>query len=200
MGKNGGKPHDTILTLEEALTRFARKRVENAEAKTASAQASASISRIHYADPSPSLEREEDVGVGLEHPPGAAALDAPASVDAAKASSESVADIVAVIDGVPRTLEDLERIAAADEASREDFPESSDEPEFPEEETAEPAMAQGFVRNHSKRDFVLGAMGAALLVWVAILVTQVPIVNAWSRECLSSTNRESSRKRSPPLR
>src|SRR5713101_8143506 len=140
MGKNGGKPHDTILTLEEALTRFARKRVENAEAKTASAQASASISRVHYADPSPSLECEEDVGVGREHPPGAAALDAPAPVDAAKASSESVADIVAVIDGVPRTLEDLERIAAADKAFREDFLESSNEPEFPEE-NIEPAMA-----------------------------------------------------------
>jgi hypothetical protein len=177
MGKNGGKPHDTILTLEEALTRFARKRVENAEAKTASAQPSASISRVHYADPSLSLEREEGVGVGREHPPGAAALDAPASLDAAKASSESVADIVAVIDGVPRTLEDLERIAAADKASREDFSESSDEPKFPEEETAEPAMAQEFVRNHNKRDLVLGTMGAALLVWVAILVTRVPIVN-----------------------
>jgi hypothetical protein len=172
MGKNGGKPHETILTLEEALTRFARKRVENAEAKIASAQASASISRVHYADPSPSLEREEDVGVGREHPPGAAVLDAPASVDAAKASSESVADIVAVIDGVPRTLEDLERIAAADKEFREDLPESSDEPE-----SLDPAMAHEFVRNTSRRDFALGAMGAALLVWVAILVTRVPIVN-----------------------
>ena len=177
MGKNGSKPQDTILTLEEALKRFARKRIENAEAKDAAVPASASISRFHYADPSPLVKREEDVGVGREHPPGAAAFDAPDPVDGAKASSESVADIVAVIDGVPRTLEDLERIAAADKEFREDFPKRSDEPEFPEEETAEPAMAQEFVRNHGKRDFVLGAMGAALLVWVAILVTRVPIVN-----------------------
>jgi PDZ domain/BON domain len=172
MGKNGGQPQDTILTLEEALKRFARKRVENAEAKAAAAQASASISKVHCADFLRSLKRAEDVGIGREHPPGAAVLDAPPSVDAAKASSESVADIVAVIDGVPRTLEDLERIAAADKEFREDFPESSDEPEL-----LDPAMAHEFVRNASRRDFALGAMGAALLVWVAILVTRVPIIN-----------------------
>jgi hypothetical protein len=81
-----------------------------------------------------------------------------------------------VIDGVPRTLEDLERLAAADKAFHEDFPESANEPEFPEE-NIEPAMAHEFARSTSRRDFALGAMGAALLVWVAILVTRVPIIN-----------------------
>ena len=177
MGKNGGQPHDTILTLEEALKRFARKRIENAEAKAAAAHASAGISRVHYPDFSPSEEREEEVGIGREHPPGDAPVNAAGVRDAGQASSESVADIVAVIDGVPRTLEDLERLAAADKAFREDFPESPEKPEFPEEETVAPAMADGSGRNTSRRDFVLGAMGAALLVWVAILVTRVPIVN-----------------------
>ena len=199
MGKNGGKPQDTILTLEEALKRFARKRIENAETRVAAAPASAPVSKVRYADFSTSVKREEEVGVGREHPPGAAAPDAPiasaapvvqvapiASVktgplDAGKASSESLGDIVAVIDGVPRTLEDLERLEAADKAFQEDFPDPSAEPEFTgdaaDDETVEPAMAHAFVRNNSKRDFVLGAMGAALLVWVAILVTRVPIVN-----------------------
>jgi PDZ domain-containing protein/BON domain-containing protein len=183
MGKNGGKPHDTILTLEEALKRFARKRIENAETRNVTAPVSAPVSRVRYADFSPSVKREEDVGVGREHPPGdAAVVVAPAAIDAAKASSESLGDIVAVIDGVPRTLEDLERLEAADKAFSEDFPEHPTEPEFPEQEgledeTIEPAMAHEFVRNNSKRDFVLGAMGAALLVWVAILVTRVPIIN-----------------------
>src|SRR6202158_1799382 len=182
MGKNGGKPHDTILTLEEALKRFARKRLENAETRDAPAHPSSPVSKVRYADFSPSVKREEDVGVGREHPPGDAVPEAPAALDAGKAASESLGDIVAVIDGVPRTLEDLERLEAADKAFEEDFPESADETELPhqeatEDETIEHAMAHEFVRNNSKRDFVLGAMGAALLVWVAILVTRVPIVN-----------------------
>src|SRR4029077_11240963 len=100
MGKNGGQPQDTILTLEEALKRFARKRVENAEARAASAEPSAAGAKVHYADFSPSLKREDDVGVGREHPPDDVVVDAPviapAMVDAAPASSESTADIVAV--------------------------------------------------------------------------------------------------------
>jgi hypothetical protein len=184
MGKNGGQPHDTILTLEEALKRFARKRIENsAQTKDATVQGS----KVTYADFSPSIKREqekleEDVGIGREHPPGAAISEAPAVLDAAKSASESSADIVAIIDGVPRTIEDLEQIAAADKAFCEDFPESSDEPEFPqefpEEETTEPAMAHEIgAWNTSRRDFAFGVMGAALLVWVAVLVTRAPIFN-----------------------
>src|SRR5712664_3770362 len=145
MGKNGGQPQDTILTLEEALKRFARKRIENAELKNAAAQDSASSAKVHYADFSASLKREEEVGVGREDPPGAIVPEAPAVSEAANASSENPADIVAVIDGIPRTLEDLERLAAADKAFQEDFPGSSAEPEFPEE-NIEHAMAHDFAR------------------------------------------------------
>jgi hypothetical protein len=203
MGKNGGRPQDTILTLEEALKRFARKRIENADTKIAAAPASAPVSKVRYADFSTSVKREEDVGLaGADAAPAqlasAASVAPVASVksgpldagkpafktgplDAGKPALESMGDIVAVIDGVPRTLEDLERLEAADKAFQEDFPDPSAEPEFPEDATedeyVEPAMAHEFARNNGRRDFVLGAMGAALLVWVAILVTRVPIVN-----------------------
>ena len=174
MGKNGGKPQDTILTLEEALKRFARKRIENsAEKKEGAVQSS----KVRYADFSSSTKREEGVGIGREHPPGPAVPDARPVLDASKGDSASP-DIVAMIDGGPRTLEDLEQIAAADQAFREDFPDSSDEPEFPEDETVEPAMARELAsRDTRRRDFAFGVMGAALLVWVAILVTRAPIVN-----------------------
>jgi hypothetical protein len=114
---------------------------------------------------------KDEVGIGREHPPGPAASEPREVLDASKSASQSSEDIVAVIDGVPRTLEDLERLAAADKAFHADFPESSDEPEFPEDEADELPM-----RDTSRRDFAFGVMGAALLVWIAILVTRVPIV------------------------
>jgi len=59
MGESGGKPDDTIVTLEEALKRFARKRIEDsAETKDAAVQ----NSKVHFADFSPSRKREEGVG------------------------------------------------------------------------------------------------------------------------------------------
>jgi len=180
MGKNGGEPRDTILTLEEALKRFARKRLENSETRGAAVQASQG-SKVRYADFSASTKPEQEkleeaVGV-REHLPTPAVTDALAALDARKGDSGSSADIVAMIDGVPRTLEDLEHLAAADKAFREDFPDSSDEPEFLDEET-EPAMPTATIGwTTSRRDFTFGVIGAALLVWIAILVTRVPIVN-----------------------
>ena len=183
MGKNGGEPRDTILTLEEALKRFARKRLENSETRGAAVQAS-SGSKVRYADFSASTKPEQEkleetAGIARANPPAPAVTRATAPLDAGTGDSGSSADIVAMIDGVPRTLEDLELLAAADKAFREDFPDSSDEPEFPEpDETTEPASSpatRGWIT--SRRDLTLGAMAAALLVWVAILVTRVPIVN-----------------------
>lgn len=55
MDKCGGKPDDTIVTLEEALKRFERKRIEDsAETKDAAVQ----DSKVHFADFSPSTKRE----------------------------------------------------------------------------------------------------------------------------------------------
>jgi hypothetical protein len=59
MGENGGKPDDTIVTLEEALKRFARMRNEDsAETKDAAVR----DPKVHFADFSPSTKREEGVG------------------------------------------------------------------------------------------------------------------------------------------
>lgn len=55
MGDSGGKPDDTIVTLEEALKRFARQRIEDgAETKDTAVQ----DSKVHFADFSPSTKRE----------------------------------------------------------------------------------------------------------------------------------------------
>jgi hypothetical protein len=61
MGKSGGKPDDTIVTLEEALKRFARKRIEDS-AETKTKDATVQDSNVHFADFSPSTKREEGVG------------------------------------------------------------------------------------------------------------------------------------------
>ena len=195
MGKNGGEPRDTVLTLEEALKRFARKRIENAETRDASVrgpqgpspESSQASSKVRYADFSvttkPEQEKPGETGSAPEHPPAPVA----AKTTALSADSESSADIVAMIDGVPRTLEQLEQLAAADKAFRQDFPDevfpddrSSNEPEFPEEssedDTTEPAT--GIISwIASKRDVAIGAMGVALLVWIAFLITRIPVVN-----------------------
>lgn len=188
MGKNGGKPQDTILTLEEALKRFARKRNEGiAETRAAAepesrgspgTQASPG-SKVHYADFSASIKPEEDAGIERQDSPATAdAAVTPVAEAGPGGAFERAQDVVAVIDGVPRTLEDLEHLAAADKAFREDFPDSSDEPDYPEDDIAESLIAsEAMGRNTSRRDVAFGVMGAALLVWVAFLITRVPIIN-----------------------
>ena len=76
MGKNGGEPRDTILTLEEALKRFARKRLENSETRDAAVQASHG-SKVRYADFSASTKPEQEkleetAGIARVHPPAPA--------------------------------------------------------------------------------------------------------------------------------
>src|SRR5258708_5224276 len=115
MGKNGGKPHNTIFTREKTLKRFARKRIEkNGRMKDAAVEGWSQVSKVHYADFSPSPKREnevsrEEVGLAREHPPDPSPSDARDALGASKSASQSSEDIVAVIDGIPRTLEDLER-------------------------------------------------------------------------------------------
>lgn len=155
MGKNGGKPTDTILTLEEALRRFARKRSQSgAESKDETAPAS----NVRYADFSATVKHEGD-GTAAGDPAGE--------------------DIVAVIDGVPRTLEELEQIAAADKACQEDF--SASVPDNAEVEDGPEVGEAGGValaaRHFLVRDYAFTAMGAALMVWAAFLMTRVPIAN-----------------------
>jgi hypothetical protein len=171
MGESGGKPDDTILTLEEALKRFARNRIENsAETQDAAVQ----DSNVRFADFSPSTKREEEVGIGPEHPPRKGVT---AALDARKGATKSLSNVVAMIEGVPGTLEDLEQHSVVEKAFGHDFPKSSDGPEFPEDESTEPATAPKTDRITSRTNFALCVTGATLLVWAAMLVARVLIVN-----------------------
>jgi osmotically-inducible protein OsmY len=101
--------------------------------------------------------------------------------DEPNAGTPADEDIVAVIDGIPRTLAELERIAAAEKAYDQDFPAptlESAEVEDDDVEVGEMAvMAHEANRHAMMRDYAFTAMGTALMVLVAVLVMHVPIVN-----------------------
>src|ERR1022692_1033639 len=61
MGKNGGKAADSILTLEEALRQFARKR---GQAGVKTKEQTAPDTNVHYAASSAKVERESDATAG----------------------------------------------------------------------------------------------------------------------------------------
>jgi PDZ domain/BON domain len=174
MGKNGGKPTDTILTLEEALMRFKRKR----EAAGAQIKETEPESNVHHVDFSAAVERPgEGKATGELGRADFSASDF-ARRDEANAGMPASNDIVAVIDGIPRTLEELERLAAAEQAYDQDFPETT--LETAEDEDAELGDAEVMAlagRNSLIRDYAFTAMGTALMVLVAFLMTRVPIVN-----------------------
>ena len=107
------------MTLEEALMRFKRKREEAGESRSETVPEG----NVHYVDFSATVEHErkakatgylesafEDASVSAQH-------------DESNAGTPADNDIVAVIDGIPRTLAELERIAAAEKAYDQDFPE-----------------------------------------------------------------------------
>ena len=176
MGKNG-KPTEAILTLEEALMRFKRKREEAGESRSETV----SEGNVHYVDFSATVEHErkakatgylesafENASVSAQH-------------DESNAGTPADNDIVAVIDGIPRTLAELERIAAAEKAYDQDFPETTLESAELEDDDVEAAemgvMAHEASRHALMRDYAFTAMGTALMVLVAVLVMHVPIVN-----------------------
>ena len=176
MGKNGGgKPADTILTLEEALMRFKGQRGEaGAEMRVDGG----SESNVRHVDFSAAAKREgEGKATGyLEAEDIASVSD---QHDEANAEM-SASDIVAVIDGIPRTIEELERLAAAEKAYDQDFPASTLEAVEVEEDDAEigDADVMALASRHGLiRDYAFTAMGTALMVLVAFLMTRVPIVH-----------------------
>ena len=101
--------------------------------------------------------------------------------DESNAGTPADKDIVAVIDGIPRTLDELERIAAAEKAYDQDFPETTLESAEVEDDDVEAGemdvMAHEANRHALMRDYAFTAMGTALMVLVAVLVMHVPIVN-----------------------
>lgn len=118
MGKNGGKPPE-ILTLEEALRRFASARkLNSADDLTVE---TAERSKVHYADFAPVTNKAD--GRGTAELVNGEARNGWAHV----ADTEVGAEIIAMIDGVPRTLAQLEGMAAAEDAYGADFPDESPE-------------------------------------------------------------------------
>lgn len=177
MGKNGGKPTDTILTLEEALRLFARKRSEGG---AGTKDETAPASDVRYAGSSPTLKREGDGTAAGDLKPADDGASAAAQRDEANAGMPAGEDIVAVIGGIPRTLEELEQIVAADKACEEDFPASAPQNAEVEDGSGEVGEAGGAAlaaRHFPVRDYAFTAMSAALMVLTAFLMTRAPIVN-----------------------
>ncbi len=139
MGKNGGKAPDTILTLEEALRRFARNRSQGGIETTALTVPDTNV-------------RSPDFSATVMHQGDAAERgDATAGMPAGN-------EILAVIDGIPRTLEQLEQMEAAEEASQ--------------------ARGVALAARHALiREYAFTAMGAAMMVLAVFSMARLPIGN-----------------------
>jgi PDZ domain/BON domain len=178
MGKNGGEPTDTILTLEEALKQFKRKITEVGVERKDEIETGANV---HGAD-SPAATKLAG-GESAVSELGSADQGASASDQRDDAGAEILAsnDIVAVIDGIPRTMEQLEQLAAADKAYAADFPETvyEDAGLDDDDDLEPPEIDVGMIasRHSLVRDYAFTAMGTALMVLVAVLATRVPTMN-----------------------
>jgi hypothetical protein len=184
MGKNGGDMStDTVLTLEEALMRFKRKREGGSEGRGEGGLES----NVHHADFSGAVGRETKGTTELDLETAYESASVSAQRDEANAEMSASDDIVAMIEGIPRTLAELERIAAAEKAYAEDFPENGRQAAAAEveddadlddvSEIGDPEIAALANRHALIRDYAFTAMGSALMVLVAFMVTRVPIVN-----------------------
>ncbi|MGD0671318.1 MAG: PDZ domain-containing protein [Candidatus Binatus sp.] len=176
MGKNGGKAPRTLLTLEEALREFARKRDQ---AGVNTKQATAPATNVRFDAFSATVKREGDATAerDLKSPDDGAS--ASARRNAADAEIPVGAEIVAVIDGDARTLKQLEQLDAAEKAYLEDFPASAPDNAEVEDgsEVGEAAAVAIPARHFLVSKFALTAMGAALTGLAAFLITRVPIGN-----------------------
>jgi len=188
MGKNGGGKPTDFLTLEEALMRFKRKRDE------AGAQAwgeTGTESSVHHASGSGTIEREggEDTAAGdLKQADDSASVSDERDDSIANAEMSAGGDLVAVIEGIPRTFEEIERLAAAEKAYDLDFPEPTLETDESEVEDADGVdvgiVALAASRHALVRDYAFTAMGTGLMVLVAVLVMHTPIVSNHSQPTL----------------
>ena len=180
MGKNGGKPADTVLTLEDALQRFKRKR----EAGAHTGEETAPGSNVHHADFSAVVRREGGGGATSELKAADDSASASAQRDEASAGMPAGEDLVAVIEGIPRTLEQLEQIAAADQAHEENFPATAlDNAEVEDSSEIGDMDGAAFANRHAlMRDYAFTAMGAALMVLAAFLIMRVPVIDNQSNQ------------------
>ena len=182
MGKNGGgKPTDTILTLEEALMRFKRKRDEVGAEIGVEAGSGSNVRHVHSSGTT-ELEGPGKATASLEPANDSASVSDQSDDSNANAGMSAGDDLVAVIEGIPRTLAELERLAAAEKAYDLDFPETTLEAAAVEEDDDAEAGTMDFMalaagRHAMMRDYAFTAMGTALMVLVAVLVMHVPIVS-----------------------
>src|SRR5271170_6968914 len=105
MSRNGGgQPTDTILTLEEALRRFKRKQ---SDAGGETRGETGSESNVRHVDFSTTAKREGErtTTSDLETADDSASASVSAQRDEANAAMAAGEDIVALIEGIPRTLE-----------------------------------------------------------------------------------------------
>jgi osmotically-inducible protein OsmY len=179
MAKNGGgQPTETILTLEEALMRFKRKRDEAGEQTRSE---TVSEGNVHYVNFSATVEQERKAKATSYLESAFESASVSAQHDEPDAGTPVDKEIVAVIDGIPRTLAELERIAAAEKAYAQDFPAPTLESAEVEDDDVEvgemDVIALAANRHALLRDYAFTAMGTALMVLVAVLVMHVPIVN-----------------------
>ncbi len=175
MDMKGAEPTDTILTLEEALRQFARKRNQAGVQLVDETQTGSNVQFVRLA---PIKQADAEVAVSDSKSTEVAAALQPAETNAASPAGE---DLVTMVEGVPRTLQELDLIAAADKAYREDFPE--DVPELENDEIDDgsefdDADAVAFATHDTRRhDYAFTAMGTALMALVVVLMTRVPIVD-----------------------
>jgi hypothetical protein len=156
MGKNGGKAPDTILTLEEALRRFACNRSQGGIETT---EQTAPATNVLEAGFSATVKHEGDATAGSDLKPADDGASASAQHDEVTAGMPAGNEIVAVLDGIPRTLEQLEQMEAAEKASQ--------------------AGGVALAARHALiREYAFTAMGAAMMVLAAFSIARVPIVNS----------------------
>lgn len=176
MGKNSHQPNE-ILTLEEALIRFKRKRDE-ARANAHTNGKSQPDSNVLYVSLSGTAKHQrEETGKAETKQPvniaSASARSASAQRNDTDAGAAAAEDVVAVISGISRTLEDLERIAATDNAE----PQVHHADLFEDADVIESYAIPAEPRRFISRDYGFTLMGTALMVLVAVMLMRVPIVN-----------------------
>src|ERR1700722_7248634 len=140
MGKNGdGQPTDTILTLEEALMRFKHERSDAGTQSMGEGVSDSNLQEVRSSETvEPETERKAAKATSYLDP-----AEHSASVsdqhDEANAEMSPSDEIVAVVDGIPRTLAEVERIAPAEGAYHADFPETPMQSAEVDEDDSEPA-------------------------------------------------------------
>ena len=175
MGKNGHKPQD-ILTLEEALIRFKRKRDE-ARAHAHTNGKTHPDSNVRYADFSATVKREGAETSATESKPPENRASAQAQRHDANAAEPAGEDVVAVIGGISRTLQELEHLATADRANRDVVYAH----QFEDAEVVESYTIPVARRPFFSRDYGFTLMGTALMTLVAVVVMRAPILGEHAR-------------------